>query len=695
MFDGGFLRIKQSKHTDFISVSRHYESKNRQWYVGQQKGRRLIIIKSCYIYTRVSTEAQVDGYSLDAQMQALRDYAEYRELRIAGEYCDAGISGATIKGRPAFRQMMTDVAGQKDDISFVLVFKLARFGRNAADIMKSLQTLTDFGIDLVSVSESIDSSTAGGRLTLAILSAVAEMEHENITVQFMAGRVQKIKSGGWTGGVVPYGYRLNDHKLYIEEKEAEIIRAMYELYSKTEGTATSVAAALNESSYTRSNGKPFTYEFVARTLDNPIYYGRICYFRRTNRKDRNGRSIKQEPSKLISVPGNHEAIIDEELWNKVHAKRLLMHEKNKKSAEIVNTYILSGIVMCPICGKPLVGSESKSRNYYTGGWYKSICYYGCRYSDRQHGRACSFTKLLNEEIVDGLVFKIIGELQFYDEFKETLQRAVGENDTTEVVEERLKNLRKELRDTEFSKYKLGEQIDGLNPLNAGYDKKYQKLTDKLDAVYDHLDELEDDIEKTKKHLDSLEKRNKVGIQVTDFINNVKILIEKMTPEDKKELCKSFIERIDLFPEDRQDGKIIRSISFKIPLIFDGKEINATDDDEMFRFTLDCTDTDIELSEKGNIVMRTQSDGSQKVIVRKGTYQAIKAYVLEHYETKVSSLYVGQIKRKYGMDMRLHYNLAADPDKHVPHCPQEKEKMILEALKHFDMVAEDVEYREGD
>ncbi|MCP6003283.1 recombinase family protein, partial [Klebsiella pneumoniae] len=87
-----------------------------------------------------------------------------------------GKSGKNIKGRPAFRQMMTDIKSQKDDIAFVLVFKLSRFGRNAADILKSLQLLEDFGIDLVSVEEAIDSSTQGGRLTLAILSAVAEME---------------------------------------------------------------------------------------------------------------------------------------------------------------------------------------------------------------------------------------------------------------------------------------------------------------------------------------------------------------------------------------------------------------------------------------------------------------------------------------------------------------------------------------
>ena len=92
--------------------------------------------------------------------------------------------------------MLDDLSSEKDDISYVLVFKLSRFGRNAADILKSLQLLTDYDVDLVCVEDAIDSSTQGGRLTLAILSAVAEIERENINVQFMAGRMQKVLDGG-------------------------------------------------------------------------------------------------------------------------------------------------------------------------------------------------------------------------------------------------------------------------------------------------------------------------------------------------------------------------------------------------------------------------------------------------------------------------------------------------------------------
>lgn len=128
-------------------------------------------MKKCYIYTRVSTLAQTEGYSLEAQEECLREYAKYREFQIVGNYCDAGKSGKSIKGRPAFKQMMSDIMDQKDDISFVLVFKLSRFGRNAADILKSLQLLEDFGVDLVSVDEAIDSSTPGAFSDLTCASS--------------------------------------------------------------------------------------------------------------------------------------------------------------------------------------------------------------------------------------------------------------------------------------------------------------------------------------------------------------------------------------------------------------------------------------------------------------------------------------------------------------------------------------------
>ena len=95
--------------------------------------------KKCYIYIRVSTAMQVDGYSLEAQKERLMKFAEFQEMEVVREYCDAGKSGKSITGRPEFQRMLQDVSEERDGVAFILVFKLSRFGRNAADVLNSLQ----------------------------------------------------------------------------------------------------------------------------------------------------------------------------------------------------------------------------------------------------------------------------------------------------------------------------------------------------------------------------------------------------------------------------------------------------------------------------------------------------------------------------------------------------------------------------
>ena len=157
----------------------------------------------CYLYTRVSTSMQVDGYSLDAQRDKLRKYAAYEDMIVAGEYSDEGFSGKNIQGRQEFQRMLNDIQDGKDDVSYVLVFKLSRFGRNAADVLNSLQLMQDFGVNLICVEDGIDSSKDAGKLMISVLSAVAEIERENIRTQTMAGREQKAREANGTAVSLP------------------------------------------------------------------------------------------------------------------------------------------------------------------------------------------------------------------------------------------------------------------------------------------------------------------------------------------------------------------------------------------------------------------------------------------------------------------------------------------------------------
>ena len=184
-------------------------------------------------YNPGTTEEEIqtilERFELDDKKEKLQKYAEFQDMMIAGEYSDEGKSGKNIDGRPQFVQMLKDIEAGKDNVDFVLVFKLSRFGRNAADVLSSLQRMQDFGVNLICVEDGIDSSKDSGKLMISVLSAVAEIERENILVQTMEGRRQKAREGKWNGGFAPYGYELVNGELQIAEDEAEIIR----LYNRT------------------------------------------------------------------------------------------------------------------------------------------------------------------------------------------------------------------------------------------------------------------------------------------------------------------------------------------------------------------------------------------------------------------------------------------------------------------------------
>ena len=356
----------------------------------------------CYIYTRVSTSMQVDGYSLDAQKDKLHKYADYQDMIISGEYSDEGKSGKSVEGRPQFQQMLSDIESGKDNVDYVLVFKLSRFGRNAADVLSSLQRMQDFGVNLICVEDGIDSSKDAGKLMISVLSAVAEIERENILVQTMEGRRQKAREGKWNGGFAPYGYQLINGELHIAEDEAEIIRIIYDKFANTTMGIAAIATFLNNSGYKKKLRQNKTIEgfstsFVKGVLDNPVYCGKLAFGRRKNEKIPGTRNeyhiVKQD--KYMLNDGIHEAIVPEELWNQVHKKRQETGVANIKTHSLDHEHILSGIIKCPICGSGMYGNVNRKK-HPGGGHYKDYFYYACKHRTFVNGHKCTYRKQWSE-----------------------------------------------------------------------------------------------------------------------------------------------------------------------------------------------------------------------------------------------------------------------------------------------------------
>src|ERR1700680_4207020 len=189
----------------------------------------------CAIYTRKSTEHNLDleFNSLDAQREACEAYIKSQAHEgwrlIAGRFDDGGLSGASLE-RPALQTLLTDVRAGK--ITIVVVYKVDRLTRSLADFAKLVELFDQHGVSFVSITQSFNTTSSMGRLTLNVLLSFAQFEREVIGERVRDKIAASKKKGLWMGGPVPLGYRCIDKKLIIEPGEAETVRTIFKLYIK-------------------------------------------------------------------------------------------------------------------------------------------------------------------------------------------------------------------------------------------------------------------------------------------------------------------------------------------------------------------------------------------------------------------------------------------------------------------------------
>ena len=533
----------------------------------------------CYIYTRVSTAIQVDGYSLDAQRDKLIKYAEYQELDIAHEYSDQGKSGKSVEGRPEFMQMLEDIKSEKDQVSYVLVFKLSRFGRNAADVLSSLQLMQDYGVNLVCVEDGIDSSKDAGKLMISVLSAVAEIERENIQIQTMEGRKQKAREGKWNGGLPPYGYKLVNGLLMIEEEEAEIIRIIFDKYLNTSMGSIAITEYLNSHGYKkklRQNNTLdyFTENFISKVLDNAVYCGRITYSKRTMEKVIGTRNEYRQVRKddYIDVKGIHEGIITEEEWAQVQIKRKSMAAYQPKTHSLEHEHILSGLLKCPKCGGPMYGNVNRKKKK-DGSSYKDYFFYRCQRRKVIDGKKCDYKRQWSEELIDDAVSELICSLVTKPKFEEHLRKKVGDKIDTKELESEIEYLKKQIQSKKNAKERLGMEIDRLDETDRLYELKYEDMQGRLYKLYEDIDEMEEKVQVLQRRIDNIMRQKISGDQVYEFLLAFDRLYKELSDVDKKKFMNTFVERIEIYEEKQTSGQVLKKIRFRFPIYFNGEEID--------------------------------------------------------------------------------------------------------------------------
>jgi len=184
---------------------------------------------NCCFYIRVSTAKQAEtGYGEDLQETDCRAMAQIKKWKVVKIYKDSGISGTLDeKDRPALKDMLNDARDKKFDM--VIIYAIDRLGRDTLIINDIIRQLSKSGVGIVSTRESLDSSTPQGKFIINLFAGLAEMDRSNIVERMKKGKEELRKKKGWTGGILPYGYKMVEKDITIDENESNIIRYIFQL----------------------------------------------------------------------------------------------------------------------------------------------------------------------------------------------------------------------------------------------------------------------------------------------------------------------------------------------------------------------------------------------------------------------------------------------------------------------------------
>jgi DNA invertase Pin-like site-specific DNA recombinase len=265
----------------------------------------------CAVYTRVSTDERLDMEfnSLDAQREAALLYIQSQKhegwILVGDRYDDGGFSGGTME-RPALQRLLHDV--ESGCIDVIVVYKVDRLSRSLTDFARIVEVFEKNKASFVSITQQFNTTTSMGRLTLNILLSFAQFEREVIGERIRDKFAASRRKGMWMGGVPPLGYDVCDRKLVVNAGEAELVRLIFARFLQL-GSATALARELRQAGHTTKSwitqdgnprsGKPIDKGAIYKILANRVYLGEVVH-------------------KGVRHPGEHQAIVEREVWDKVH-----------------------------------------------------------------------------------------------------------------------------------------------------------------------------------------------------------------------------------------------------------------------------------------------------------------------------------------------------------------------------------------
>ncbi len=499
------------------------------------------------LYFRLSQEDERQGESLsiDNQRHILRKYAEEHGFTIYDEYIDDGISGTTFD-RPQVQRLLDDA--KTGVINTILVKDLSRFGRNYIEVGQYIDyVFPTFGIRFIAIQDNVDTENrnSGGMEMMPIMNVFNEWHAANTSKKIRAVRQANAKEGIYSAKKASYGYVKGTDKKrtpVIDDETAPIVIRIFELYASGISPK-NIADILNAENISspgryayeklghkgRANEMRLWCEISIRAmLNNIIYIGHLPMLQETTVSYKNHKRQAKDRSDWVITYNNHEPIISQQLWDKVHERMKSIAQGRKTKTGYVHP--LSGFLICADCG-------AKMKMNGNGKKYKSAHHFNCGYHMR-YGKTLCFSHFIQAKALEELVLGDIREMAQRITLDEDSMRESFTRHNEELTTKSIKEAKKELQD----KKKRIEELSRL--MQIAYEDRMkgrmpedicvefiQKYSDEKKALSEEIDALEiklTEIESKQQNVD-------------DFIRNIKKYLN--APELTREMCYELLDRV--------------------------------------------------------------------------------------------------------------------------------------------------------
>jgi site-specific DNA recombinase len=342
---------------------------------------------------RISTDQDNQPYSLGAQRTQIEAFAVARDWTLV-DIIEEEMSGAADV-RPELEQLLNLVRSRKVDV--VVVTRVDRLARTIVGVMAAVKEFGRYDVELVSVTEPIDTSSPTGMFFLQLLSIFAEFERNVFIERIRAGIANKASRGMWVGGSAPFGYKLVDGRLVINSTEAAVVKKVFRDYKCGDG-ANTIANALNDAGIKTARGNNWTSQGILGMLRRVTYRGLIKHLDETHQ-------------------GIHKRIIDEKTFAQVASR--LEKQRGPSGKRESRKYLLAGTLRCHLCGGAMTGALAGGN----GGEYR---YYRCSNANKARAK-CSGATVRADELENEFINELVAAYRntgFFEAALEAVRRDI-------------------------------------------------------------------------------------------------------------------------------------------------------------------------------------------------------------------------------------------------------------------------------